>query len=189
MSVASATPLAGGLQPLGKQLQLLCRRHRIPVAGPEVGAEHSDAALLQDVQRRGRHFKKGKAKERRARGSRGRSVKRRFDRRDALVDLADGCLRLHVFQIVVGPAVVRDGVALRRYRSHQFGMFRSGLADQEECRAHAFLRQRRQYLAVRRRPWPVVEGQHHLVVFQWKRLRKALEAHARGGSGVHRENA
>ena len=101
---------------------------------------------LQGVQRRRRHFKEGKAKERRARGRGGLAVKRHFDRGDALVDLADGRLRLHVFQIAVGPGVVRDGVALGRDSSHQFGMFGGRLADQEEGRAHAFMRQRRQHL-------------------------------------------
>ncbi len=84
---------------------------------------------------------------------------------------------------------MRDGMALRRYSPHQFGMFGGRLSDQEEGGAHAFMRQRRQYLPVRRRPWPVVEGQHHLVVIKRKRLWKALEADARGGGGVHRENA
>jgi hypothetical protein len=89
----------------------------------------------------------------------------------------------------MGPGVVRDGMTLGRYSAHQLGMFRSGLADQEECRAHALLRENSQYLAVSCRPWPVVEGQHHFMVLQRKRLRKALEADARGGGGVHRENA
>jgi hypothetical protein len=116
-------------------------------------------------------------------------VQRRFDRCDALVDLADGCFRLHVFQIVVGPGVVRDGMALRRYSAHQFGMLGGRLSDQEEGSAHAFMRQRRQYLPVRWRPRSVVEGQHHFAIIKRQRLRKALEAHARGGGGVHRQNA
>ena len=32
--------------------QFLLRRHRVPVAGPKVGAEHHDAARLQQVERR-----------------------------------------------------------------------------------------------------------------------------------------
>src|SRR6266852_542197 len=38
--------LAGGFQPVGEQLQFVARRHRIPVAGPEVGTEHDDASRL-----------------------------------------------------------------------------------------------------------------------------------------------
>ena len=46
-SCSRMMPLRATLQPLGEQFQLLRRRHRIPVAGPEIGAEHGDAARLQ----------------------------------------------------------------------------------------------------------------------------------------------
>jgi hypothetical protein len=57
-----------------------------------------------------------------------------------------------------------DGVALGRDAPHQIRMFRSWLADQEECRAHALLRQRRQHLRCGRRPRSVIEGQYDFMV-------------------------
>src|SRR5262249_31419919 len=86
--------LAGDLQSFGEKFQFLRRRHRNPVACPQVGAEYGDAALLQDLQRRGRYLEKGSAEEWRARGGRGLSAQRRFNCRYALVDLANGLIRL-----------------------------------------------------------------------------------------------
>src|ERR1019366_1298329 len=43
------------------------RRHRQPVAGPDVGAEHHDVAGLQAVEQRTVRDKTGKAEERRGR--------------------------------------------------------------------------------------------------------------------------
>jgi len=39
-----------GFEPAENQRQLLFGRHRIPVTGPEIGAEHHDPALLQPVE-------------------------------------------------------------------------------------------------------------------------------------------
>src|SRR5665648_211741 len=49
------------------QLQFLGRRHRQPVAGPDVGAEYHDVAGLQAVEQRTVRDKTGKAEERRGR--------------------------------------------------------------------------------------------------------------------------
>ncbi len=99
-------------------------------------------------------------------------------------------VRLHVFQIVMGPGVVPDGMTLRGYASHQFGVFGGGLSDQEEGGAHAFVRQRRQHS---RRPCAGHGPSSKVSTTSWSSrrqgLRKALEAHARRGSGVDRENA
>ena len=179
-SCSRMMPLRAICEPLGQQFQFLLRRHLVPVAGPEVGAEHRDAALLQIVERLRRHFEVGKAKERRGRRRGGGAVKRRFDRRDALVDLAGGVFRLHVFQIAMGPGVVPDGVALGRDRCAPVPD-----APTPACRSGRMWRARipapapLSTLGVVAGPRPVVEGQHHLVVFQRQRLRKALQADAR----------
>src|ERR1700738_4931722 len=49
--------LARGVEPADEQLQFLLRRHRLPVAGPEVSTEHDDAARLQQSQGFRRRFK------------------------------------------------------------------------------------------------------------------------------------
>ena len=97
--------------------------------------------------------------------------------------------RLHAFQIAVRPGVMADGVARGRDPAHQRRMFGGGLADQEEGGAHAFMGQRRQHFGVGCRPWPVVEGQHHLAILQRQRLRKTLQADPRGGRRIDGENA
>ena len=118
-SCSRMMPLPGDFEPVDEQLQLLLRRHRIPVAGPEVGAEHHNAALTAGDRAWLRHLEVGKAEERRARGRGRDAVKRHFDRGNALVDLGRGSLRLHVFEIVVRPGVMADGVAFGGDPSHQ----------------------------------------------------------------------
>ena len=59
--------LAGDLQPADQQLELLLGRHRFPVARPQVGAEHRDAAGLQAVEKLGSGLEIREAEERRAR--------------------------------------------------------------------------------------------------------------------------
>src|SRR3981189_3773412 len=66
-------PLRAIFSPISDELQFLLGRHRIPVAGPKICAEHHDAARLQQVECRRCHLEAGKTKERRARG-RGRDT-------------------------------------------------------------------------------------------------------------------
>ena len=157
-----------------------CRRHRIPVAGPEVGAEHHDAARLQQVQRRRRRSKNRESgrtacsaswSPRRAAPFRPPRCRGRFRAMASLRGISLRSMRSRCGAPMVWPsaAILRTSV----------GMFGGGLADQEECREHAFLRERRQHLWRGRRPRPVVEGQHHLVILERQRLRKALQADAR----------
>ncbi len=112
------------------------------------------------------------------------AVQRRFDRRYAVIDLLDGRIGLDSLQAWMGPGVGADGVAFRRDPAHQFRVFRRRLADQEKRRVHAFMGQRRQHLRRGRRPWAVIEGQHHLVIFKRQRLRKALEPDPRRSGGI-----
>src|SRR5437588_6205988 len=104
-------PLAGGSQPIGKQLQFVARRHRIPVAGPKVGTEHRDPARLQQVEGRRRRLEAGKTKERRARGGGRDTVKRHFIGGNAPVDFLSGLACRDLHQAAAQPGGVSHGVA------------------------------------------------------------------------------
>ena len=183
--------LAGGLQPLGEQLQLLLSASSaVPVAGPEVGAEHGDAALLQEFEGRRRHFEIGKAKERRARGRawRCREAPSRpprcpcRSRRSA----ASGFMYLRLGWVQVWWPMVWPWAAIVRTIS---GCSEAGLPIRKKvARTHSCASAASTFDVVRG-PRPVVEGQHHLVVFERQRLRKTLQAHARRGRGIDGENA
>ena len=66
-----------------------------------------------------RAFKIGKPEERRARGRGCDPVKRQFVRFYALVDLGLGIRRLQVFEVVMGKAVMADGVTFGGDPSNQ----------------------------------------------------------------------
>jgi hypothetical protein len=169
-------------------MQLLLRRHRIPVAGPKVGAEHQNAARLQQIERGRSGFKAGETEEWRARRCGRPAVKRRFHRRDAAVDLFRRLTGFDPHQAAVRPGVMADSMALGGDPPHQSRVLGGRLSDQEERRAHAFLCQRRQDPRCRRRPRAVVEGQHHLVVLKRQGLRKALQSDARRLCGIDAKN-
>src|SRR5437763_17094204 len=84
----------------------------------------------------------------------------------------------------MGPGMISDRVSRGRDPPGQLWMFGSWLADQKEGRVHAFPRQGGQYLRRRRRPWAIIEGQHHLVVPERQGLWKILQPHARVGGRV-----
>ena len=72
------------------QLQFRLRRHRQPVAGPDVGAEHHDAARRHAVEQSRAGGKAGKAEERRGRIAAPLAVEREFVGLDAAIDLGLG---------------------------------------------------------------------------------------------------
>src|ERR1043166_5361788 len=80
----------GGVEAGERELQLLRRAHRIPVARPQVGAEHHEAARLHALEQGGRGRKAWEAEEQRARLRAGVAIDRALDRRDAAVDLGVG---------------------------------------------------------------------------------------------------
>ena len=154
VSCSRMIPLRATLSRSVSSFNSCCRRHPVPVAGPEVGAEHHDAARLQQVERRRRHLRNRESERTACSGVRRRdTVQRHLVRRDAAVDFLDGRLAgLYARQDAMLPGVVSDGVAFGRDPAHQVWMFRGGFADQEECGMHAFGGQRRQH--PRGRGWP-----------------------------------
>ncbi len=175
---------AGGSHALGDQLQFLLGRHLVPVAGPEIGAEHDDAARLQQVELALRGLEIGEAEERRRRRRRRDPVQGHLVGGDAAVDLALGLVGRDPRHERMRPGVVADGVALAGDALDHVRVFGGVLADQEEGRAHALLRQRRQHLRGGRRMRAVVEGQYDLVIGERQRLREALQSDARRGPGI-----
>ena len=178
------------IEPLGQQLQFLVRRHhdssrwptdrrrtprcRAPAAGRAWPAWSGSPES-------GRTACSGPWSRRRAAPFRPPRCRGRFR--------SVGFVGVDLHQAAVRPGVVADGVAFGRDPPHQIGMFRGGLADQEEGRLHAFVRQRRQHFRRRRRPRAVIEGQHHLMIPQRQRLRKVLQPDPRRGGGIDMKNA
>ena len=78
----------------------MLRRHRVPVAGPQVGPEHGDAARFEPLQQRGARSKPRKAKEWRSRRPRGLAIGSRFHSGDAEVDLGLGAVDRHAVEEV-----------------------------------------------------------------------------------------
>ena len=119
----------------------------------------------------------------------GRAVQRHFVRGDAAVDFAVGGFRLHVFRDCDGSRCGGRWCGLRPrsaapVRDVRRRACRSGRTSRARIPAPAPPAPAR-----RRRPRAVVEGQHHLVIPQRQRLRKALQADARRGGGIDGENA
>ncbi len=86
------------------------------------------------------------------------------------------------------PGVMADGVAFSGDPSHQVRMFQCGLADQEERRAHAFVRQCGKHLRRRRRPRAVIERQYDLVIPKRQRFREVFQPHLGRGGGIDFQN-
>jgi len=70
------------------------RPHPIPVARPQIGAEHGDMPPRQEIERRGIGGKPRKAEERRLRRTAGCAVDRLLHRSDTAVDFGLGARRL-----------------------------------------------------------------------------------------------
>ncbi len=170
-------------------LQFEVRRHLVPVAGPDVGAEHHDAAPLEPIEQRGAGGEAGEAEERRRRRAAGPAVERQFVGGDAAVDLG---LRLGQRQVVeqtMRIGVMADRVALGAFAPRQRRMRRHVAAEQEEGGVHAFVLERVQHLRGRGRPGTVVEGQHQFLVVERQGLRELLAADPRRAGGVDRHRA
>ena len=116
-------------------------------------------------------------------------MQRHFDRFDAAVDFLLGLFRFDLLQAAVQPCVMPDGMAFGRDPPHQFRMPGRGFSDQKERRAHALSRQGRKDPRRRRRPWAIIEGQHHLMVVERQGLRKVFQSDARRVRRIDRENA
>jgi len=76
----------------------------------------------------------------------------------------------------MGPGVSTDGMTFGRDPTHQFRVLRGRLSDQKKRRVHAFMGEGRQYLRRGCGPRSIIESEHHLVVSERQRLRKALES-------------
>src|SRR5258707_1086953 len=148
----------------------------------------TDAARLQQLKRGRCGFEAGKPEEWRGRCAARDTVERHLNRGNTVVDFLCCLVWRDSHQAAVQPGMMPDGVALGRDPSHQAWMLGSRLADQEERRAHAFMGQRRQHSLRGRGPRAVVERQHHLVIPQRQRLRKALQPNPRGFGGVDAKN-
>jgi hypothetical protein len=116
-------------------------------------------------------------------------MQRLLNRRYAAIDFLCGPIQRHSHQAGVAPGMMPDGMAFGGDPAHQFGVFGGGLADQEECRPHALLRQRLQDLYCHRRRWAVIEGQDHLMVFERQGLRKLFQSDLLRGGGIDPKHA
>jgi hypothetical protein len=72
----------------------------------------------------------------------------------------------------------------RGHLSENFGMVGGVLADREEQRPGALVRERLEHGGCIGRPWTVVEGQHHFLVGEKVELLEMLKAKARAAGGV-----
>ena len=164
-----------------QQVQLLIGCHWQPVAGPDVGAEHGQAAPLHQRKQRRARGKPGKTKE----GARAPiAAKRRRNGTDAAVDLRLGAGESHVTQQRVRIAVGAEAVSFRPFAANQPRVGGSAAADKEKRRLHALCLQGIEHLRCCGRPRTVVKGQHQLLVVERQRDRKLLAADARGHRGV-----
>src|SRR5215471_5758660 len=79
-----------GIETCHYELQFLVGSHAVPIACPEVGAEHCDTALGQAIEQTRRRCKARKAEKWCVWLCRGGAVKRGVDGRDAAVDFRHG---------------------------------------------------------------------------------------------------
>src|SRR5262245_44013963 len=83
-------PAAGCLDSFQHLFELSFRRHRIPVARPQVRAEHHDAATFESLEQLWRGSKSRKTEERRRWRAAGLAVKGGIDGREPAIDLGLG---------------------------------------------------------------------------------------------------
>src|SRR5258705_2242305 len=105
----------------------------------------------------------GKAKKRR----RGRA-QRQLDGAEPFFDLGPGLLLVHFLavQVRMRPSRGADAMAGRRHLFENFGVVGRVLADREEHRLGAFIRERFEHGGRVYRPGTVVEGQHDFIIRQ-----------------------
>jgi len=114
----------GCFEPSEHQAELLARRHRPPIAGPQVGAEDHDISRCKTVQQVRRRGEAGKAEERRSRPCGRMAVERDVDGGKAAVDFRLGGDRIQAIEQRMPKTVVRYGVAFCQLAPCQFRMGR-----------------------------------------------------------------
>ena len=197
--------LARGGESLGQQREFLFRRHRVPVARPQVRAEHDDAARPHLIEQPRGGGKSRKSEERRGRIARGgverrgrprvrEHARRRAGKRglvggDPLVDFPTRGVLAQERQDRVRPCVVADGVAVGGDAPDHFRIGRGIAADEKERRLDALIGERAQHARGRRRKRTVVERQHDFLVGERQRLGEAFQPHAGGLAGIDAEHA
>ena len=181
---------AGAFEPVGEQLQFLFRRHRIPVAGPEVGAEHDDAARLQQRPASPASSRNRESERTACSGSSSPCheapfqpprCRGRFPPWSRSAGSASGCgaARCDVRWCGLRPRSAAPGRGVRK----------PALPIRKKVARTHSMGQRRQHLRRGRRPWAVVECQHHLVIPERQRLREVFQADPRRGGGIDLKNA
>src|SRR5450830_1185417 len=166
------------------QAQLLVRAHRQPVAGPDVGAEHDDAALAHAVEQRAIRGKAGKAEERRDRIGAALAVDRVFVFLDAVIDLGFRLGERHVVEQRVRIGVMADAVGFGQRAPGVLRIRFGVLAEQEECGTDAFVLEGGQYFRGGAGPGTVVEGEHQFLALKRHGRWEVLAADPRRALGV-----
>jgi hypothetical protein len=167
-----------------EELQLGLRRHRQPVAGPDIGAEHDDAAGLHPVEQRLARGKTGKAEERRGRLAPRLAISRQFVTGDAAIDLGLGLVQRQVVEQRMRIGVMAERMAFRQSPPGDLRMCVDIAAEQEEGGADAFRLQGVEHPRRGCRPGAVVEGQHQFLVAQRQGVGEVLAADPGGASGI-----
>src|SRR6266404_8166661 len=105
-------------------------------------------------------------------------AQRQLDGAETFFDLLHGLLLAHFLavQVRMRPSMGADAMAGRRHLFENFGMVGRVLADREEHRLGAFIRERFEHGGRVYRPGTVVEGQHDFLVRQEVELLEMLEA-------------
>src|SRR5260221_531569 len=116
---------------------------------------------------------------------RGRA-QRQLDGAETFFDLVLGLLLGHFLVVQVGmrPGMGADAMAGRGHLFENFGMVGRVLADREEYRLGAFIRERLEHGGRVYRPGTVVEGQHDFLVRPTVELLEMREAETRPARGV-----
>jgi hypothetical protein len=180
--------LANRLQPPDQQLELHLRRHRFPVAGPEVGAEHRVVLGLDVIEQFRRGLEIRETEERRGTRPARYAGECGVVGVDAAVDFLLSGGKTDPRQIAVRPGVMADRMSLGGDPlDHRRHLVRA-LADHEEGGVNALVAQCLQH-GGGGRGRAVVEGQHDLLVVERQRLREALGADARILCGIDGEDA
>lgn len=171
-----------------EQLQLGLGPHRQPVAGPDVGAEHDDAAPLQAVEQRLARGKAGEPEKWCRRFAARPAIGGQFVAGDAAVDFGLGFVERQMVEQGVRVCVVADRVALGQRPPHDLRMRVGVAAQQKERGADAFRFQGIEH--PRRGGWPgtVVEGQDQFLVAQRQGIGEMLAPDPRGGACIDRDH-
>src|SRR5258708_32639626 len=103
-------------------------------------------------------------------------AQRQLDGAETFFDLLHGLLLAHFLavQVRMRPGMGADAMAGRRHLFENFGMVGRVLADREEHRLGAFIRERFEHGGRVYRPGTVVEGQHDFLVRQEVELLEML---------------